>query len=66
MDLLLADHSSASTCAQTSQAPICFVTLGIIQGALAWATRQEADVEEIACKAAGAPTCQFRLKQGGN
>ena len=65
LDLLLVDHSSAATVGQTSAEPICFVTLGLIQGAFFWATGQEADMEEIACKAAGAPACEFKIKLGG-
>ena len=65
LDLLLADHCGAATVGQSSAEPICFVTLGLIQGALFWATGQEADVEEIACKATGAPACEFKVKLGG-
>ena len=65
LDLLLVDHSSAATVNQSSPEPICFVTLGLIQGAFHWATKQEADIEEIACKAAGAPDCEFKVKLGG-
>ena len=65
LDLLLVDHSSAATLNQTSTEPICFVTLGLIQAALFWAAGQEADIEEIACKAAGAPACEFKIKLGG-
>jgi len=65
LDLLLVDHSAAATVNQTSAEPICFVTLGLIQEALFWATGQEVDVEEIACKAAGAPACEFKIKLGG-
>ena len=64
LDLLLVDHSAAATLNQTSAEPICFVTLGLIQGALFWAAGQEADMEEIACKAAGAPACEFKIKPG--
>ena len=65
LDLLLVDHSCAATLNQTSTEPICFVTLGLIQAALFWASGQEADMEEIACKAAGAPACEFKIKLGG-
>jgi predicted hydrocarbon binding protein len=65
LDLLLVDHSAAATVGQSSAEPICFVTLGLIQGAFFWATGQEADIEEIACKAAGAPACEFKVKLGG-
>ena len=64
LDLLLVDHSAAATLNQTSTEPICFVTLGLIQAALFWAAGQEADLEEIACKAAGAPACEFKIKPG--
>ena len=64
LDLLLVDHSAAATLNQTSAEPICFVTLGLIQGALFWAAGQEADMEEIACKAVGAPACEFKIKLG--
>jgi predicted hydrocarbon binding protein len=64
MDLLLVDHSAATTLNQTSTEPICFVTLGLIQGALFWVTGQETDMEEIACKAVGAPACEFKIKLG--
>ncbi len=65
LDLLLVDHSAAATFGQSSDEPICYVTLGIIQGALSWATGQEADVEEVACKATGAQACEFKVKLGG-
>jgi len=66
LDLLLVDHSAAATLNQASTEPICFVTLGLIQAALFWAAGQEADMEEIACKAAGAPACEFKVKLGAS
>jgi predicted hydrocarbon binding protein len=51
---MLVDHSAAAAGGQSSDEPICYVTLGIIQGALFWAIGQEAHVEEVACKATGA------------
>jgi predicted hydrocarbon binding protein len=65
LDLMLMDHSAAATAGQISAEPICFTTLGLIQGAFVWATDKEADIEEIACKAAGAPACEFKVKFGG-
>lgn len=65
LDLLLVDRCGAATLGQTSAEPVCFVTLGLIQGALYWATGHEADVEEISCKATGAPACEFKVKLGG-
>lgn len=40
---------------------ICWVTQGMIQEALTWATGQDYEVEEIACKATGADACRFRI-----
>jgi predicted hydrocarbon binding protein len=65
LDLLLADRSGAATSGQTSGEAICFVTQGLVQGALFWSTGKEADVEEITCKAAGAPACEFKITFGG-
>jgi predicted hydrocarbon binding protein len=63
-DLLFVDHSGAATCGQESTEPICFVTHGILEAALYWATGQDADVEEISCKAMGAEACEFKFKPG--
>ena len=64
LDLLLVDHCGLATLGQSSPEPICFVTLGLIQGAFYWATGRTVDVEEIACQAAGAPACEFKIKLG--
>ncbi|KAF0108373.1 MAG: 4-vinyl reductase 4VR [Anaerolineaceae bacterium] len=64
-DLLLVDRSAAAAAGQESAAPICFVTLGLLEAALYWATGQPADVEEIACRAMGAPACEFKVISGG-
>lgn len=65
LDLLLVDACSAAASGQQENAPICHVTVGLIQAALLWATGQEVDVEETACKATGAPDCKFKIKYGG-
>ncbi len=65
LDLLLADHSSPTTLGQSEAAPICYVTLGLIQAALLWATGRELDVEEISCRATGQTACEFKIKIGG-
>jgi predicted hydrocarbon binding protein len=66
LDLLMVDHSAAAAINQTSTEPICFVTFSLIQAALFWATGQEADMEEIACRAVGAPACEFKIKLGAS
>ncbi len=65
LDILLVDRIGAAVTGQEEGEPICYVTLGLIQGALFWATGKEADVDEISCKAAGAPACEFKVKLGG-
>jgi len=64
LDLLFADHASPSTHDQTSPAPICFVTQGLIRESLFWATGENHDVEEIACKATGEHDCEFKVITG--
>ncbi len=65
VDLLLVDRGSAATRNQNDDEPICHVTLGLLQGALFWAARRDADVDEIACRAMGAPACEFKIRIGG-
>lgn len=65
-DLLFVDRSGAATCGQESTEPICFVTHGMLDAALFWATGQEADVVEISCKAAGSEACEFKFTPGGS
>ena len=62
VDLYLVDHSSDATFHQAANEPICWVTLGMIQGAVVWATGKEFDVEEISCRAMGVESCRFRLR----
>lgn len=65
VDLLLADHVGASTTGQKENAPICSVTLGLIQEALIWASGHEFDVNETSCRATGGNTCEFRVTISG-
>ena len=61
LDLLLADHVSPTTQEAKSRQPICFVTQGLIDESLLWATGQRPDVEETSCRARGDATCEFRI-----
>ena len=54
LDLLLVDQTSPTTLDQSDDAPICFVTFGLIRECLYWADGQEYDIEERACRATGA------------
>lgn len=65
LDLLLVDQASAATLDQSDDAPICFVTLGLIRECLYWATGEEHDIEERVCRAAGARQCEFKITIGG-
>ncbi len=61
LDLLLVDHASAATTEQQEVTPICYITTGLIQEALFWASGREHDVEERTCRAAGAKQCEFKV-----
>ena len=61
LDLLLADHASPTTFGIQDPHPVCFVTQGLIQESLYWATGQRHDVEETSCKARGENACEFKI-----
>ena len=65
LDLLLADHVGATAVGQKENAPICIVTLGLVQEALMWVSSHEYDVEEISCRATGGDTCEFKITVAG-
>ncbi|MCI0551357.1 MAG: hypothetical protein L0287_10405 [Anaerolineae bacterium] len=64
LDLLFADHASPTSHDQSSSAPICFVTQGLIRESLFWATGHGYDVVEISCKATGENACEFKITGG--
>jgi len=64
LDLLLADHTSPNTDGQSTSAPICYVTVGLIREALYWATGQNYTVEETSCLAMGEEACEFTITGG--
>jgi predicted hydrocarbon binding protein len=61
LDLLFVDQTSPTTLDQSDDAPLCFVTLGMVRECLYWADGQEHDIEERACRASGAHQCEFRI-----
>lgn len=61
LDLLLVDRAGAVTLEQQEVSPICYVNIGLLQEALFWASGREHDVEERACRAAGAAQCEFKV-----
>lgn len=64
LDFMLVDHAS-SAIGQHENSPICFVTLGLLQENLFWATAREHDIEEVSCCAIGGNVCEFRIKPEG-
>jgi len=64
LDLLLVDQTSPTTFEQTDDTPVCFVTFGLIRECLYWATGEEHDIEERACRAVGAHQCEFKITIG--
>jgi len=64
LDLLFVDSTSATTLNQTDDTPVCFVTLGLIRECLYWATAEEYNIEERACRAMGAKQCEFKITIG--
>lgn len=64
LDLLLVDRTSPATLGQVDDTPICYVTLGLIRECLFWATGEEHDIEERACRATGAHQCEFKITIG--
>jgi predicted hydrocarbon binding protein len=65
LDLLLVDSVGAATIGQKENAPVCIVTLGLIQEALIWVSGHEYDVEEVSCRAAGGDACEFKITVSG-
>jgi bacteriochlorophyll 4-vinyl reductase len=65
LDLLLVERVSPAAQGQSAASPVCFVTVGLIRAALHQADGGAYDVEETACRAAGAPECRFKITGGG-
>ena len=65
LDLLLVDKTSPTTFEQSDDAPVCFVTFGLIRACLYRADGQEHDIEERTCRAMGARQCEFKITVGG-
>ncbi len=41
--------------------PVCFVTVGVLYGALRWATSKNFKIEEVNCIAMGDDACRYRI-----
>jgi predicted hydrocarbon binding protein len=65
LDLLFVEQSSPTALNQSDGVPVCFVSHGLIRECLFWAGGEELDIEERACRAAGARQCEFKITIGG-
>jgi predicted hydrocarbon binding protein len=65
LDLILLDHATAAAIEQTEASPVCYVTLGLIQENLFWATARDYVIEEISCRAIGGNDCEFKISLEG-
>lgn len=41
--------------------PVCFVTVGVLHGAMHWATGKKFRIEEVSCIAMGDKACRYRI-----
>jgi len=64
LDLMLVDRLSPGTSGQSESGPICHPTVGLIQAAMEWASIPASDIVETACRAEGAPACEFKIITG--
>jgi predicted hydrocarbon binding protein len=61
LNLLFVDSSSPATVGLSEAMPVCFVTQGLIRGALYWVSARNYDVEETSCRAMGGDSCEFKV-----
>jgi predicted hydrocarbon binding protein len=55
---------TCSLCAgKEANAHICWTFGGVIQGLLNWQTGKELEIEEVQCRAQGAPTCVWEISK---
>lgn len=62
LDWMLVDHDSPAAQGQAQTEPVCFVTLGLVQECLLWASGREYDVQETFCLATGGDGCKFHVR----
>jgi bacteriochlorophyll 4-vinyl reductase len=56
---VLTDYTCGVCCCRKAESAACFLYEGSISEAVRWATGQEYEVREIACRATGAQACRF-------
>jgi predicted hydrocarbon binding protein len=65
LNLLFVDSSSPATVGLSEPQPVCFVTQGLVRGALYWATGRNYEVGETRCRAMGSSACEFKIVASG-
>jgi predicted hydrocarbon binding protein len=60
-DTFFVDRTSDTTFQQESNTPICWVTIGMLQGAVSSITSQVAEIQEVSCRAMGDDSCRFQI-----
>jgi predicted hydrocarbon binding protein len=57
------DQDCSQCAGKAADAPICLIRTGTLQEALHWLTGKEFDVQEVACRATGAPACVWEISK---
>jgi predicted hydrocarbon binding protein len=57
------DYECANCAGKQSDAPMCWIHLGVIQEGVRWQTGKEADVKEVACRALGDEACVWEVSK---
>ncbi|RPI25659.1 MAG: hypothetical protein EHM70_19850 [Chloroflexota bacterium] len=61
-DIIFVDQTSQFTFGLEACEPVCWMTQGMIQRALAGGGESEPDIEEISCQAMGGDACKFHIR----
>jgi len=57
------DHQCANCAGKKSDAPMCWIHLGVIQEAVKWQTGKEVEVKQTACRAMGDAACVWEVSK---
>jgi predicted hydrocarbon binding protein len=55
------DEDCSQCAGKEADAPICLIRTGTLQEALKWITSKEFEVQEVECRAMGAPACVWEI-----
>ncbi len=61
--LAYVDYNCANCAGKHSDAPMCWIHVGVIQEAVRWQTGKEAEVTQTACRAMGAEACVWEVSK---